>query len=135
LLGYSFTPSTGRVWTGTISVAQKIIGYPAGTLPAALPQYSQVQYGTGNLGIVKGKVAEQSGTGIPQAALIADGLPTSVLTDGQGYYELALSPGMHRVEAEKFGFGIQPRAVSVASGQVITLDLIGKKMAVLGKGR
>ncbi len=30
LPGYSFTPSTARVWTGTISVAQKIIGYAAG---------------------------------------------------------------------------------------------------------
>jgi len=33
--GYSFTPSQGRAWTGTISVARTIIGYPdAGLSPA-----------------------------------------------------------------------------------------------------
>jgi hypothetical protein len=42
---------------------------------------------------------------------------------------------MHRIDAEKAGYGIPLRAVLVLSGQTSTLDLVGKKTATLGSGR
>jgi hypothetical protein len=151
LPGYSFTPSTARVWTGTISVAQIIIGYALGTTPPATatppavanqPYDSQLITGYPEAvddgavaGWVQGRITDQNGLPIPLASVIADGLRTPAASDEQGNYRIALSPGMHRINADKAGFGIQPEAVLVYSGQTTTLDLIGKKVATLGSGR
>ncbi len=162
LPGYSFTPSTARVWTGTVSVAQIITGYGAGTqtqagqTPGGTQAYGSQTYGSqtygsqtygsqpsgeysgytgGGIGWVQGRITDQSGVPIPQAGIVADGLRTPVTSDSQGNYRIALSPGMHRISADKAGFGIQPQAVLVYSGQTTTLDLIGKKVATLGSGR
>jgi hypothetical protein len=144
LPGYSFTPSTARVWTGTVSVAQTITGYAAGTQPPATqtPAGAQVydsQLYTGDLagstGWVQGKITDQSGVPISQAVVRVDSLRTSTVSDVQGNYKIALNPGMHRIDAEKAGYGIPLRAVLVLSGQTSTLDLIGKRAATLGSGR
>jgi hypothetical protein len=152
LPGYSFTPSTARVWTGTVSVAQTITGYAAGAqppttqatqTPAGAQVYDSQPYGsqlyTGDLagytGWVQGKLTDQSGAPISQAVIRADSLRTSVTSDAQGNYKIALNPGMHRIDAEKAGYGIPLRAVLVLSGQTSTLDLIGKRTATLGSGR
>ncbi len=139
LPGYSFTSSTALVLTGTISVAQRItgypagIGYPAGTAPAAFYQNGTAY--AGGTGWVQGRIADQSGAGIPYASIIADGLQTSELTDEQGNYRLALSPGMHRIEAMKSGYGVPPRVVFVTSGQTTSFNLIGVRTIALGSGR
>jgi protocatechuate 3,4-dioxygenase beta subunit len=152
LPGYSFTPSTARVWTGTVSVAQTITGYAAGAqppttqatqTPAGAQVYDSQPYGsqlyTGDLagytGWVQGKLTDQSGAPISQAVIRADSLRTSVTSDAQGNYKIALNPGMHRIDAEKAGYGIPLRAVLVLSGQTSTLDLIGTRAATLGSGR
>lgn len=155
LPGYSFTPSTARVWTGTVSVAQMITGYGAGTGLSAVQMPAQAYAGTqtqvqdsqlygsqlstgglgGSTGWVQGKITEQSGAPIPLAGIRADGFRTADYTDEHGSYRIALSPGMHRIDAEKAGFGIPPQAVQVFSGQTATLDLIGKRVATLGSGR
>ncbi len=156
LPGYSFTPSTARAWTGTVSVAQMITGYAAGTqVPATQATatvdaqvsnsqlynsqiYSSQPY-TGYLGSgrgwVQGKITDQSSMPIPLAGIRVDGFSTSVTTDEQGNYRIDLSPGMHRIDADKLGYGISPRAVLVVSGETSTLDLIGKRVATLGSGR
>lgn len=157
LPGYSFTPSTARVWTGTVSVAQTITGYGAGTQPPAIQTpagaqgiqsygstysstySSELNTGTGYLGggtgWVAGRITDQSGTPISLAVIRVDGLRTAATSDVQGNYKIALNPGMHRIDAEKAGYGIPLRAVLVSSGQTTTLDLIGKRSATLGSGR
>ncbi len=146
LPGYSFTPSTARVWTGTVSVAQIITGYAAGTQPSATqtPAVQGTQsyssgldtgYLGGSIGWVQGTIADQSGAPIPLAVIRVDSLRTAATSDAQGNYKIALNPGMHRIDAEKAGYGIPLRAVLVLSGQTSTLDLIGKRAATLGSGR
>lgn len=168
LPGYSFTPSTARVWTGTISVAQIITGYAAGTNPPAVQTPAGIQgtqstqstqsmqstqgiqstqpaqlyssgintgYLTNDVGWVEGRIMDQIGTPISSAIIGVDGFVTNAASDSQGNYKIALSPGMHRVDAEKAGYGIPVRAVLVFSGQTSTLDLIGKRTATLGSGR
>lgn len=151
LPGHSFTPSTARVWTGTVSVAQIITGYTAGTqgsasqIPAYQTSVSNQAYGSqpsgdysgypGGIGWVQGKITDQSGAPIPLAGIIADGLRTSVVSDELGNYRIALSPGSHRINADKAGISIQPQAVMVYSGQTAALNLIGKRVATLGSGR
>ncbi len=163
LPGYSFTPSTARVWTGTVSVAQIITGYPSGSQPTAQPaapqsaaqpaaaaQYNagygtmyntgyntgyNAGYGTSGSGWVQGRIREQAGGAIPFANLRVDGLSTSVQSDAQGNYVIALSPGSHRLDAYKPGYGIPPRAVLVTAGQTSNLDLIGKRTSTIGSGR
>ncbi len=152
LPGYSFTPSTARAWTGTVSVAQTITGYGAGTqppatqaaqTPAAIQSYGSQPYGSqlytgdlgGSTGWVQGTIADQSGTPIPLAVIRVDSIRTAAVSDAQGNYKIALNPGMHRIDAEKAGYGIPLRAVLVLSGQTSTLDLIGKRAATLGSGR
>lgn len=144
LPGYSFTSSTARVLTGTITVAenitgypvgQNVTGYPAGTAPAPAAFY---QYGpayAGGTGLVQGRVVDQSGAGIPFAGIRVDGFPASTQTDGQGNYRLTLSPGMHTLEPMKSGYGIPPRVVFVFSGQTTNFDMIGMRTVALGRGR
>ncbi len=141
LPGYSFTPSTARVWTGTVSVAQISTGYPVGAQGSASqtsgskPSGEYSGYPGGGIGWVQGKITDQSGVPVPLAGIIADGLKTPVVSDEQGNFRIAVSPGAHRINADKAGISIQPQAVLVYAGQTATLDLIGKKVATLGSGR
>jgi uncharacterized membrane protein len=140
LSGYQFTPSSARVWSGVVSAARKIVGYTsfaAGTgyftltaLPSESPNIAAV-YSVG-LGLLRGRVADQSGLAIASAEIKVDGAHTNVFTNSSGDYQISISPGTHRIEAEKAGYGIMPRAVQVLQGQVNTLDLVSKKTANLG---
>ena len=77
----------------------------------------------------------QGGAPIPMARIIVDGIRTSATSDEQGYYKIALNPGLHRIDADKTGYGIPPRVVPVFTGQTSILDLFGKGMVVLGTVR
>lgn len=148
LPGYSFTSSTARVWMGNTTVAQQITGYEAGmefpqiylltpTQPpvvnqsGALPQLDIGVVG-GNIGWVQGRIVSQEGEPIPMASLNVDGFRISATSDEQGCYKIALNPGLHRIDADKTGYGIPPRVVPVFSGQISYLDLIGRRTVVLG---
>lgn len=140
LSGYSFTSSTARVQNDTIFIAQNITGYPASTMPiapAAPEAFSQygLPYASAATGWVQGRIADRSGAGIPYASIMVDGLPTSEITDEQGNYRLALSPGMHRIEPRRSGYGIPPRVVRVYSGQTTDFNMIGIRTTPLGRGQ
>ena len=66
---------------------------------------------------------------------MVDGLQTSALTDAQGNYHLALSPGMHTLEPMKSGYGIPPRVVFITAGLTTNFDLIGMRTVALGRGQ
>jgi uncharacterized membrane protein len=143
LSGYSFTSSTVQVWGGAASIAPRITGYAAGSVPstsiapattAGFYQYGQPYY-SGGMGWVQGRVADQSGAGIPFASFTIDGFRTSYSTDEQGNYRIMLSPGMHRIDPMSSGYGIPPRAVFITSGQTTNLDMIAKGTVALGSGR
>jgi len=72
---------------------------------------------------------------IPIASIRVDGFRTAAISDEQGYYKIALNPGLHRIDAAKTGYGIPPIVVPVFVGQTSTLDLIGKGTIILGTGR
>lgn len=143
LSGYSFTSSTVQVWGGAVSMVPRITGYAAGTAstasvtPAATAgfyQYGQPYY-SGGMGWVQGRVADQSGAGIPFASFTIDGFRTSYTTDEQGNYRIMLSPGLHRIDPARSGYGIPPRVASITSGQTTYLDITAKRAVALGSGR
>ena len=150
LPGYSFTASTARASMGNTTVAQPITGYAAGTKlpsttqlkpiqPTMANQSVATQFYTGILGRdtgwVEGRIVSQGGAPIPAASIKVDGFGTSATSDEQGYYKIALNPGLHRIDADRTGYGIPPRVVPVFSGQISILDLIGKGTVALGTGR
>jgi len=143
LSGYSFTSSTVQVWGGTVSMVPRITGYAAGSVPstsiapaatAGFYQYGQ-PYASAGMGWVQGRVADQSGIGIPYASITVDGFMSSGATDEQGNYRIMLSPGLHRIDPVRSGYGIPPRAVFITSGQTTNLDIIAKRAVALGSGR
>lgn len=140
LSGYSFTSSTVQVWGGAVSMAPRITGYAAGTVPSTTTaptgfyQYGQ-PYASAGMGWVQGRVADQSGAGIPYASITVDGFASSGATDENGNYRIMLSPGMHRIDPMSSGYGIPPRAVFITSGQTTNLDIIAKRAVALGSGR
>ncbi len=142
LPGYSFTSSSAQIQNGTMFIAQNITGYPvnmmpvAATAPAAPAAFSQygLQYAPAATGWVQGRIADRSGAGIPYASIMVDGLPTSETTDEQGNYRLALTPGFHRIEPRRSGYGIPPRVVRVFPGQTTDFNMIGIRTTTLGRG-
>ncbi len=80
-------------------------------------------------------MADQTGAGVPYAALNVDGWRTAYTTDQRGNYRLELSPGMHIIDPFKSGYGIPPRAAFVTAGQTTGLDFIAKGVVALGRGR
>ena len=143
LSGYSFTSATVQVQTNAVSIAPRIVGYWAGASPQATvspsvgfeQQYYGPQYYGGATGWLQGRVADQTGAGVPFASLNVDGWRTAYTTDEQGNYRLELSPGMHIIDPFKSGYGIPPRAAFVASGETTNLDFIAKGVVALGRGR
>ncbi|KUK96377.1 MAG: Uncharacterized protein XE07_1135 [Methanothrix harundinacea] len=127
LEGFSFTTTTARVWTGTVSAAGVVMGsqtgdafYPAGTY--------EDEYGW-----LEGKVTDKTGTGIPAARVRIDGL-FSVSADDDGGFWVSLSPGWHSITADASGYKFSSTSVQIRSGQGSKLDLRGTKVIVLGSG-
>ncbi len=103
----------------------------ATTVTTGISQYEQ-QYAPDGVGWVQGRVVDQTGAGIPSASITVDGLRTSDATDERGNYRLALSPGLHRIDPMKSGYGIPPRVVFISSRQTTNLDIIAKRTVALG---
>ena len=131
---YSYWPVQSNSWPFYPQQSALITPVPIPTISqsAASPFYA---IGAGGTGWVQGSIMSRGGVPISMARIIVDGLRTSAASDEQGYYEIALNPGQHRIDAEKTGYGIPPRVVQVFAGQNSTLDLIGRETAALGSWR
>jgi Carboxypeptidase regulatory-like domain len=124
LSGYQFTRSSARVWPGAVSAARKIIGYPTFVAGAGYfaPTASSSDFPNvaaeyaGGLGLLQGRIADQSGRPIASVEIKVDTAHTNVFTNSSGGYQISINPGMHRIQAEKDGYGIMPRAVQVQRG-------------------
>jgi len=121
LSGYRFVPATAKVWSGTVSVAGKIVGYPLYGPSAA------------RMGWLEGKVVDKNGIGIPGARVRSDD-GSSVVTDASGGYMMTLNPGWHTINAEAEGLLFRSVNVHIVSGRVSQLDLTGREILVLGSG-
>ncbi len=126
--GFSFTTSTARVWTGTVSVAGILVGYPAGGAFYPTGPY-QDEYGW-----LEGKVTDKIGAGIPGAKVRIDGL-FSVSTDGDGNYWVSLSSGWHSIAVDASGYKFSSASAQIRPGQGSKLDFKGTKVIVLGSGK
>jgi hypothetical protein len=126
LEGFSFTTSTARVWTGAVSAAGILVGYPASTVvyPVGPPQE---EYGW-----LEGRVAERSGAPIPGARVRIDGI-FSVTTDADGGYRVSLIPGWHSITVDARGYKFSSTSVQIRPGHGAKLDLQGTKVIALGK--
>lgn len=134
LAGYSFTRSTARVWVGTVSVAGTVIGYPAGQYPSQGQSQDQYppdgQVTQQGVGWLEGYIADKSGTPIFGARIYSDG--TSALSDSQGFYRIALSPGGYSTNVEATGYTFRPATVQIYPNRVTKQDFEGRKVLVLG---
>ncbi len=126
LEGFTFTSSTGRVWTGTVSAAGTVVGYPAGQTPSST--FYQDEYGW-----LEGRVTDKNGAAISGARVRIDGL-FSVQADEDGGFWVSLSPGWHSITAEASGYTFRTASVRISSGQGSNQDLQGNKVIVLGSG-
>ena len=82
-------------------------------------QETTFNLGFGRPGLVVGKVQDQTGAGLAQAAVVIDG--TRVLTDDQGgFYLSSVAAGPVLCEVEKEGFAYYQEQVWVAGGQTNT---------------
>lgn len=121
LPGYRFTPSTARVWTGTVSAARIIIGLrDTGFTGAAVPQESFAASGW-----IQGRVLDETGAGLTRAIVGIEETQEYMLTDQSGDYEFSERPGTYTVVAEKSGYIFLPVTASVASGQITEINLNG----------
>lgn len=123
--GFSFTQATGRVWTGTVSAAGTVVGYPVGQLAPPDIYY-------GGYGWLEGRVTDRIGAGIPGAKVRIDGI-FSIATGDDGDYRVSLSPGWHSVAVDAAGYKFTSASVQIRSGQVAKLDFRGTKVIVLGR--
>jgi len=128
LEGFSFTTSTARVWTGTVSAAGILVGYPAGGAFYPTGPY-QDEYGW-----LEGKVTDKIGAGIPGAKVRVDGL-FSVSTDEDGNYWVSLSSGWHSIMVDASGYKFSSASAQIRPGQGSKLDFKGTKVIVLGSGK
>jgi hypothetical protein len=128
LEGFSFTSSTARVWTGAVSAAGILVGYPSGEEVYPTGTYQD------EFGWLEGKVTDKIGAGIPGAKVRIDGL-FSVSTDEDGGYWVSLSPGWHSITVDASGYKFSSASVQIRSGQGANLDFKGTKVIVLGSGK
>lgn len=125
---FSFTSSTARVWTGTVSAAGILVGYP--TRGAVYPtEPYQDEYGW-----LEGKVTDKIGAGIPGAKVRIDGL-FSVSTDEDGNYLVSLSSGWHSIMVDASGYKFSSASAQIRPDQGSKLDFKGTKVVVLGSGK
>jgi len=126
--GFSFTQSTARVWTGTVSAAGTVVGYPVGGTVYSTELYQDES------GWLEGVVTDKSGVGIPGAKVRIDGL-FSVTTDENGGYWVSLSPGWHSITVDASGYKFSTASVQIRADQGSKLDFQGSKVIVLGSGK
>ncbi len=134
------TTATGTTAIGTAATGAALTTGSSGTstgqayvVPGS--QFSGIQYYSSSYtGLLQGRVADQSGGGIPGAAITVDGFLTGIVTDDSGSYSIELASGMHRIEASKAGWGIPPRVVFVPSGGSANLILVARGTVALGSG-
>ncbi|MHC1594562.1 MAG: carboxypeptidase regulatory-like domain-containing protein, partial [Methanotrichaceae archaeon] len=123
LSGYRFDSATAKVWSGTVSVAGKIVGYPLyGTDPFAA-----------RMGWLEGTVVDKNGIGVSGARVRSDD-GSSVVTDASGGYMMTLNPSWHTINAEAEGLLFRSANVHIVSGRVTQLNLTGREILVLGSG-
>ncbi len=127
LEGFSFSQSVARIWTGTVSAAGTVAGYPAGGTVYPTGTYQDES------GWLEGKVIDKVGAGIPGAKVRIDGL-FSVTTDEDGSYWVSLSPGWHSITVDASGYKFSSTSVHIRPSQGSKLDLKGTKVVVLGSG-
>ena len=128
LEGFSFSQSTARVWTGTVSAAGTVVGYPVGGAFYPTGPYQDES------GWLEGKVTDKIGEGIPGAKVIIDGL-FSVTTGVDGGYWVSLSPGWHSITVDASGYKFSSATAQILPSQGSKLDFKGTKVIVLGSGK
>ncbi|NYT02626.1 MAG: carboxypeptidase regulatory-like domain-containing protein [Methanosarcinales archaeon] len=132
--GYRFTQSTARVWTGTISAARRILGFPldspaafydtagtSGTTAAATTAAASA--GAANQGWLQGQVLDSSRQPVAQAVVGAREAQVFVLSDAGGNYELAVATGWHTITVEKPGMSFPTSTVLIQAGKTSHLDV------------
>ena len=130
LEGFTFSTSTARVWTGTVSAAGTIVGYPAGSAVSGAVRPNESR--AGGAGWLEGVVTDMSGTPVPGATVWIDGV-FSVTTDEDGGYWISLAPGWHSITVSATGYKFSSASVQIMAGQGSNLDIQGMKVIALGK--
>lgn len=125
LEGFTFSTSTARVWTGTVSAAGTIVGYPAGG--SVLPNESRAA----EAGWLEGVITDGSGAPVPGATVRIDGV-FSVTTDDDGGYWTSLVPGWHSITVSANGYTFRSASVHILAGQGSKLDIQGTRIIALG---
>src|SRR3984957_21123609 len=99
-------------------------------IPVLLGSFTSptMMLGQGPTGTLQGRVLDPSGAVIPQAQITvtsASGKSTSAMSDGGGSYQVrGLAAGAYTVNATTEGFAPFTSSVTLAAGQVKTLNIV-----------
>ncbi len=127
--GFTFSTSTARVWTGTVSAAGPIVGY---AVPGPVEgEVNPDESGAAGSGWLEGVVTDGSGTPIAGATVRIDGV-FSVTTDQDGGYLTSLVPGWHSITVSAAGYTFGSTSVQILAGQVSRQDIQGTRIVALG---
>lgn len=97
----------------------------ATTLAVALP-WASVE-GQTTTGIIRGHVADESGSPVPEVTIIARsaefGAERQAMTNASGSYAMpGLRPGVYELTVRRIGFQAQSQTVQLLIGQTLTVD-------------
>jgi len=130
--GYQFTQARGRIWMGTVSVAETMVGYYTGREPS--PTYAPYEtLSPDGVGWLEGKIENHNGLGLSGITVVVDGF-SSATTDYRGNYQVSLNSGWHAVSANDRGYLFQPSSTNVyiRPSKTSRLDFVGRPVLVLG---
>ncbi|MEM9997697.1 MAG: SusC/RagA family TonB-linked outer membrane protein [Bacteroidota bacterium] len=75
-------------------------------------------------GVLTGTITDTAGEPLPGATVQVQALQRGVITDIDGGYSLALPAGAHTVRISFVAFRTETRAVEIAEGETLTLDVV-----------
>ena len=75
-------------------------------------------------GILKGKVIDEKGEALPYATIYVEGTTVGTNANGNGVYELTLSPGLYKVMCQFIGYEQGIHTVDIRDNEVIEYNFV-----------
>lgn len=118
-----YTLSSNRpAWLYSFTVSRT--GYRTLTLVLALLLCSPALMAA----IVKGRVTDENGDGIPFATVLEKGTTNGTSANAEGYYTLDIADGKHAITAQSMGYQSQTTEVTVPVSSLVNFRLLPQRM-------
>jgi hypothetical protein len=82
-------------------------------------------------GVVRGRVFDQEGKNLPFASILINGKGKGITANGEGFFEIELSPGKYRIACQYVGYATLEKWVQVAQDPIVVDFVLEKQTLVL----